>query len=283
MLNEYLRVGIVQTSLDYNSAWQSGVDWQDTLQISFLEEARAKKEIRYQLASLRSLEQPADIVLLPELAVPRGYENRLVKAAEKLESIIIAGMDYKVESNCPAKVSNEAIIIVPKVLNGIRVSASTSVRRIGKTYAAPGEAIKLKNLGVEFEPDPTVWLFKSDIFGDFGVAVCYDFMDLDRIAMYRNKIQTLFILAYNRDTTSFHHVAETIARTVFCNVVVCNCGFYGDSLAVSPFRESYDRTVYRHTGQKLANVQIVELPLESLRLQQNGATDNKFKRLPPGY
>jgi len=108
-------------------------------------------------------------------------------------------------------------------------------------------------------------------------------MDLDRIAMYRNKIQTLFILAYNRDTTSFHHVAETIARTVFCNVVVCNCGFYGDSLAVSPFRESYDRTVYRHTGQKLANVQIVELPLESLRLQQNGATDNKFKRLPPGY
>nr|WP_319484747.1 hypothetical protein [uncultured Cohaesibacter sp.] len=284
MANDILRVGIVQTSLDYNNAWDQSAAWPGSVQISLLEEIRAKKEIRHHLASLRGFEHPADIVLLPELSVPVGYENKLIKAAEKLESIVIAGLDYKVESSDPRKVSNEAIVIVPSKINGKRIAASTSVRRVGKTYAAPQEAAALEKGAIEFVPNPTVWLFKSDDFGDFGVAVCYDFMDLDRISMYRTKIQTLFILAYNRDTTSFHHMAESISRTVFCNVVVCNCGYYGDSLAVSPFREAYERTVYRHSGQKLPTAQIVELPLESLRLLQNGsAKSGKFKNLPPGY
>ncbi|MFZ5961913.1 hypothetical protein ACOXXX_03090 [Thalassococcus sp. BH17M4-6] len=284
MANDILRVGIIQTSLDYSNAWDQSAAWPGSVQISLLEEARAKKEIRHHLASLRGFEHPADIVMLPELSVPIGYENKLIKAAEKLESIVIAGLDYKVESFNPRKVSNEAIVIVPSKINGKRIAASTSVRRVGKTYAAPQEAAALEKGSIEFVPNPTVWLFKSGELGDFGVAVCYDFMDLDRISMYRTKIQTLFILAYNRDTTSFHHMAESISRTVFCNVVVCNCGYYGDSLAVSPFRESYERTVYRHSGLKLPNAQIVELPLESLRLQQSGSTKSgRFKNLPPGY
>ena len=118
---------------------------------------------------------------------------------------------------------------------------------MGKTYPSPAEKKRLQSIssgGVTFMPSPTIWMFESPALGNFAVAVCYEFMDLDRIVLYRNKIQTLFILAYNRDTTSFGHLAEAIARMVFCNVVVCNCGVYGESLAVSPFREPSRRTVY---------------------------------------
>ena len=132
-------------------------------------------------------------------------------------------------------------------------------------------------------PSPTVWVFESRELGKFGVAVCYDFMDLDRVVMYRNRIHTLFILGYNRDTTSFGHIAEALSRMLFCNVVVCNCAQYGGSLAVSPFREPYKRTVYKHSGLNLPNAQIVELPLAELDVHQRGKLSSEFKSLPPGF
>jgi len=289
-MNETLFVAVIQTSLDYEAAWsgRNGGDWRECVRMSLLEEQRAKKEIRHYLASLRGLDKHPDIVLIPELAVPIGFEKRLIRAAENLESIVIAGLDYGVEKAAVPTVSNEAIVVVPKKLKGTKIARHTATRRVGKTYPAPGEIRSLQAIkggGVKFLPRPTVWLFESSDLGNFAVAICYDFMDLDRMVLYRNKIQTLFILAYNRDTTSFDHLAESIARTVFCNVVVCNCGFYGGSLAVSPFIEPFRRTVYRHSGQKLPNAQLIELPLSSLKAHQIGGASGgrNFKSLPPGF
>lgn len=289
MLKETLHVGIVQTSLDYEAAWKGGdgIAWNDTVRMSDFEEKRAKKEIRHYLASLHALERKPDIILLPELSVPLGYENKLARSAEAMESIIIAGLDYRVENQIQPTVSNEAIVIVPRKIRGKKIARRTEIRRVGKTYPAPEEKNKLDKIGttgVNFKPQPTVWLFESEVFGTFGVAVCYDFMDLDRIVLYRNKIQTLFVLAYNKDITSFDHIAQSISRTVFCNVIVCNCGYYGGSLAVSPYRESYKRTVYQHSGAKLTTAQVFELPLASLKKHQDRTAPSKdFKNLPPGF
>lgn len=291
MVNSSLIVGVIQTSLDYEAAWiddKTG-NWQECVRISPIEERHAKREIRHYLASLQGLDRQPNIILLPELSVPIGFEPKLKRAAESLESIVIAGLDYRIEKAAASPtVSNEAIVIVPKRLNGKPFSRRTEIRRVGKTYAAPRERKKLENItggGVGFLPQPEVWIFDSKDFGKFAVAVCYDFMDLDRIVLYRNKIQTLFILSYNRDTTSFDHLAEAIARMAFCNVVVCNCGHYGGSLAVSPFKEPFRRIVYRHSGQKLPNAQLIELPLEALLKHQIGADDQEgnFKSLPPGF
>ena len=237
--------------------------------------------------SLRGMDGQPDIVIFPELSVPIGYQRQLRRAAEELEAIIIAGLDYRIESGQgrPA-VSNEAVVIVPRKLRGKNIALRTEIRRVGKTYPAPGERRKLLDIkasSVEFVANPTVWIFESVDLGKFAVAVCYDFMDLDRIVMSRNKIQTLFVLAYNRDTTSFDHLSEALGRMLFCNVVVCNCGKFGGSHAVSPFRKPYKRTIYRHSGQNLPNAQLIELPLESLFALQNGNEDKQFKSLPPGF
>lgn len=289
MVNDHLHVGVVQTSLKAEAAWvdDGSGNWQNCIRMSQYEELRAKREIRHFLASLKGRNPSPDIILLPELAIPIGFEQQLRKAAEKLEAIIIAGLDYRIETAAPTPtVSNEALIIVPRRLKGKQIAGQTHVRRIGKTYPAPAEKIKLDTITggpVAFRPHPTVWVFESSELGKFGVAICYDFMDLDRIVMYRNKIQTLFILAYNRDTTSFDHMAEALSRTLFCNVVVCNCGQFGGSLAVSPFREPFRRLIYRHSGQKLTHAQVVKLPLAALCDHQNGTHRSGFKSLPPGF
>ena len=289
--NEILSIGVVQTSLNNEAAWfdDGSGDWKKCVQISEIEERRAKKEIRHFLASLRGTgaERLPDIVLFPELAIPLGFEPKLIRAAEKLESIIIAGLDYRIDPRAIVPtVTNEAVVVVPRKVRGVKIAARTEVRRVGKTYPAPAEKSLLQSIkpsGVEFKPHPTVWLFESDELGKFAVAICYDFMDLDRIVMYRNQIQTLFILAYNRDTTSFDHIAEALSRMLFCNVVVCNCGKFGGSVAVSPFKKPYQRTVYRHSGQELPNAQIVQLPLRIIADHQSGVPSPQLKSLPPGF
>lgn len=289
MVNKELHIGVIQTSLYADAAWvdDGSGSWEKCVRMSAIEERRAKKEIRHFLASLRGLDRQPDVVLLPELSVPLGFEPHLRRAAEKLESIVVAGLDYRVESDeAIPTVSNEALVIVPRRLRGRQIARRTEVRRVGKTYAAPAEKAKLQSItggGVAFLSHPTVWIFESVELGKFAVAICYDFMDLDRISMYRNKIQTLFILAYNRDTTSFDHLAEALSRMLFCNVVVCNCGQFGGSLAVSPFREPFRRTIYRHAGQNLPHAQLVQLPLAALAACQSGVLDKNFKSLPPGF
>ena len=84
------------------------------------------------------------------------------------------------------------------------------------------------------------------------------------------------------DTESYLFIAEAIARLVYCNVVICNTGFYGDSLAFSPYHNSYKRYICRHKGQKLFSTQVIQLPVKSLiEAQQKGS--KLFKSQPPGY
>ena len=288
-MNDVLRVGIIQTTLNYKAAWVSASSgpWHESVRMSATEEERATREIRRHLAFLRTTTRRPDVVLLPELSIPIGFEERLRLAAESLEAIVIGGLDYIIDGAADGPtVTNEATIIVPRKLTGRRISHRTETRRVGKTYPAPSEQKKLDQVHggpVAFRPNPVVWIFESPDLGSFGVAVCYDFLDLNRLVLYRGRIQTLFILAYNPDTTSFHHIAEAVARTVFCNVVVCNCGFFGGSLAVAPFREQYRRTVYSHSGQGLAASQVIELPLAELKAHQVTGADAAFKSRPPGF
>lgn len=281
LLEDKLKIGIVQTSLDPGAAWTTST------KMSASEEERAIIEIRAFFAAFHQEEPPPHIIVLPELAVPTGFESKLRTMATKMQSVVIAGFDYR-DGDVAGQVHNDALLIVPRVWRGKTMGTKTTTRRIGKTYPAPEENKKLKSISCTFKEDPSVWLLDGGDIGSFGVMVCYDFLDLERIAMYRGKVHHLFILALNKDATSFRHVAEAVARMAFCNVIVCNCGHFGGSLAVSPYRLPERRTIYQHSGAGLATAQIIEVPVAKLDEHQhlNYPQDehvNVFKSLPPGY
>ena len=82
---------------------------------------------------------------------------------------------------------------------------------------------------------------------------------------------------------SFYYLAEAISRIVFCNVVICNTGFYGGSIAFAPYFEDYKRYVYKHEGGNLYTNQIILLPVAGLYIAQTKGCDTRFKSCPPGY
>ncbi|MPN21049.1 hypothetical protein SDC9_168428 [bioreactor metagenome] len=76
------------------------------------------------------------------------------------------------------------------------------------------------------------------------------------------------MVAYNKDIEGFAAVADTVQRLLMCNVVVCNTGFFGGSLAFSPFRERYKRYSFNIKGNNIGAAVSVKLPLKVLAQHQ---------------
>jgi len=277
---ENLRLGLIQTTTDFRLAWNSG------LQMSGLEEEWAIAEIQQHMTALMQENPRPHIVLLPEVAIPHGFLWQLRRMAMDMNAIVIGGMDFQPASMPENSIVNRAAVIIPDGWGTRTRSSATALRFVGKTYPAAFEKAKLAEFGKTFKEAPQVWVFQTPSLGRFAVAICYDFLDLERVAMYRSNIQHLFILAYNPDLRSFEHAAEALSRMIFCNVVICNAGHYGGSLAVSPFYKPEKRTIYHHQGNQLSTSQMIDLPVADLILAQSNNwpahRDREFKGLPPG-
>jgi predicted amidohydrolase len=273
-----LNVGLIQTSLDHESAWgKVGPP------MSPLEQTLAWEEIQRCLRSFRSCEPRPHLVLIPELSVPRGRLNDLRRASGALGSLIVAGVDYRLDY-VKRTACNEAVVLIPTGWMKQEPSRAVSMMTVGKTYPAEREAALLKTARWKYEYSPNFWIFEGGEAGRFGLSICYDFLDLERALMYKEQIQHLAVVAYNRDVDSFRYMAESLARTVYCNVVICNTGHFGGSLAITPYYHPWERTVYRHNGSRMLTSQVIQLPVQPLITAQAGkARPKTFKSLPPGW
>ncbi len=286
-LDETVRIGILQTTLDHTKAWT------DAPIMSIAEARRARDEIQRGVHWLMSGPERPHIVLLPELAVGRTFEPDIARISRESGALVIAGFDYHRTFGTAGEngtVRNQAALFVPSSWPSGRKCSTSEVIWIGKTYPSSAESTNLSKGGWDFVGDPTLWLFDSGRFGRFGVCICYDFLDVSRPVLYRRQIHHLFVLAYNRDTVSFTHNAESLSRTMYCNVVVCNTGHFGGSQAISPYYLPYRRPSFRMDGQKLASAQLVELPVAPIercwrdnRRPSETDGEGKFKELPPGF
>jgi predicted amidohydrolase len=288
---DILPVGIVQTTVDANKAWAL-----DAISptMSAEQDEHAWQEISKAMRSFQDNESRPRLIVLPELSLPRTRLGDFEQLVSALNAIVIAGVDYRLDPIAHTA-KNEGIVFVPKGFFQSKPSRYCTRVVFGKTHAAPAERAKLRQLAPSwtFEPDSTVYVFDCERYGCVGVSICYDFMDIERALLYRGQIQHLVVLAYNRDLNMFRALAESLSRTVFCNVIVCNTGHHGGSLAVSPHYEAAERVLYSHDGAKLFTAQVVNLPVQGLIRAQADVRERKvpglrktdfvFKDRPPGY
>ena len=290
---EFVSVGIVQTTVNFERAWpkSSGAP-----RMSARQDSHVWQEVCKAMRAFMDGATQPKIVILPELSLPRTRLADFEKLVSALNVIAIVGTDYKLDSK--KKVArNEGIVFVPKNFFDNRSSSSCTRIIFGKTHAAPGEIKALNSLSPPwfFKGDENGYLFDVEQYGNVGISICYDFMDLERALLYRGRIQHLFVIAYNRDLGMFKSLADSLSRTVFCNVIVCNTGYYGGSTVVSPYYEAHKRTLYSHDGKNLYTTQVIQLPVagivkalagdsgsSTLIVDSGSSTPQLFKDPPPG-
>lgn len=283
-LVEALTLGVIQTTLDHKAAWNAS---SGEPKISAAEDGRAWHEIRRAIRALADHDDQPRIILLPELALPRTRLDDFERLVCSMNALAIVGVDYRLDHRMRSA-KNEGLVLVPR--NFWKRTPSRYATRVwfGKRDPAPAEASGFKDYipPWAFHADPNVYVFDAGSYGRIGVSICYDFMDIERALLYRGRIHHLFVIAYNRDVKLFESLAVSLSRTVFCNVVVCNTGFYGGSLVVSPYYDAFKRVGYSVDGGNIFNAQCVRLPVRDLDAAIHGH-DTKpkatYKHLPPGF
>jgi predicted amidohydrolase len=286
-----LPVGIIQTTIDAKQAWVRGGS---SPAMSAEQDEHAWREISRAMRAFQDDVSRPRLIVLPELSLPRTRRREFEHLVAALNVIAITGVDYRLD-HIRRRAKNEGIVFVAKGFFQSQPARYCTSVVFGKTDGSPAEIAELNRLMPpwSFEQDFTVYVFDCHQYGRIGVSICYDFMDLERALMYRGQVQHLLVLAYNRDLKMFRGLAESLSRTVFCNVIVCNTGYYGGSLVVSPYYEAAQRTLYAQDGAGLFAAQVVQLPVSGLIRAQRELMDKKdpgkretdqiFKRPPPGY
>ncbi len=287
--DEELSVGIIQTTVNAELAWPMTAR---KPQMSSAQDAHAWQEICKAMRALKDGDVAPRIVVLPELSLPRTRLADFEKLVCALNVIAFVGVDYRL-GHTKREARNEGIVFIPTGFWTGRPSRSCTRIIFGKSHAAPGEKSKLEKLtpSWSYAGDDKVYVFDAEKYGRIGVSICYDFMDLERAVMYRGRVHHLLVLAYNQDLGMFRSLADSLSRTVYCNVIVCNTGFFGGSIAVAPYHAAYKRTLYSHDGNGLFTTQVVKLPVRGVELALRGKgeritvkkRDEKvFKDPPPG-
>jgi predicted amidohydrolase len=287
--DEELAVGIIQTTVNGELAWPRSAT---KPRMSSAQDAHAWQEICKAMRALKDGDVAPKIVILPELSLPRTRLADFEKLVCALNVIAFVGVDYRINL-ATKQARNEGLVFIPTGFWKGRPSRTCTRIIFGKSHAAPGEKSALTKLSPSWSyfGDDQVYVFDAENHGRIGVSICYDFMDLERAVMYRGRVHHLFVLAYNRDLGMFRSLADSLSRTVFCNVIVCNTGFFGGSIAVSPYHAAYKRTLYSHDGNGLFTTQVVKLPVRGLeqarlgkgeRITLKNRAEKIFKDPPPG-
>jgi predicted amidohydrolase len=281
-LRKTFDVGLILTRLDLKSAYYRNRS-NSHPPISKMEEYEARRELREGFRQLSRCVDKPQIILAPELSTPRSFLSELRRHSCSLGAICIIGLDYLLDYN-KRTAKNEIVIIIPERWPGRNFNKKTFQMSIFKTHPSPAEQKALRKRKWSFNSDNRLWLFDAGPYGKFGVANCYDFLDVEMHLLYRTKIQHLFVLSHNKDVSSFRHTAESLCRTLYCNVVICNTGYYGGSVCVAPYKDSFRRVIYNSEGNELFSTQIIKLPVKSIDEQQRSVGRNSdLKDLPPGF
>lgn len=285
-----LKLGLIQVNFDSNSTW--GPENDITLHMNPDVEDYIWQEIQKGFHKMSNHHTKPDIIILPELTIPHAYINKLRKLASEINAVIFAGVDWFIDIY-RKEVKNKAIMIVPNHWNTPLTSYSSNITYLGKNNPSNCEKKTIFKFNeknpYKFISDDNMYIIDSGEFGKIGFAICADFYDIERFVVYKGKVQHIIILALNQDTNSFFAISEAVARLVMCNVVICNTGEYGDSLAYSPYKDNVKRMIYRNQGANLFSTQVVELHVKSLIEDQKlGATidttdKSKIFKMPPEY
>lgn len=280
-MNEFLKVSIIQSTLNKDLAWNSQSEHKPRMDQMEAERIWVEmSQIIYDYETMSSSSRP-EIILMPEFAIADIFRNELKTWAKRLGCIIIAGHDFELVNN---KVVNNASVTIPYQWPHGEGDAKGKTFYFGKRFPAFSERKYISDCGYEFSSSDRFYILDAGDYGRIGLAICADFYDIERFVLYKGRIQHMFILAYNKDCKSFYFLAEAISRLVYCNVIICNTGFYGGSICFSLYKDDYKRYIYKHEGIELFTSQIVRLPVNSfVEAQKQNSGQAEFKSPPPDF
>lgn len=214
------------------------------------------------LAQRAKDEAPRDtplILVLPELAIPRRWERALAEYAVREDINLVAGLEY---IGSPRGLVNQAVGVFPAG----RYSAA--IVKWTKRHPSQGEKSRLTTLKKLFGKPPSK--LRRLVVGmgasRLSVLICSEILETTALASLTQRIELLVVPAWNDDTTTFDHTAQSASLLVHAFVAIANNAEASDARIVAPIKEPrYEREWCRLIHRDETQIVWGDLPVGELR------------------
>lgn len=235
--------------------------------------------------SLIGRSEQADLLVCPELSIPREWFSRIAFKLHSVGTSLIAGVEYGRSQRHPTGVTNQVWASFAHRAWGFR---SSIVYMQDKQRPSRGEERNLlaENASVLRADDK--WT-KPPIVDHRGmllsVLICSELTNLEHRAHLRARIDALIVPEWNQDVRTFASIIESAAFDMHVYVVQANNRTHGDSRIRAPYREEWRRDIVKVSGGLHDHVLVGEIDIQALRRFQSKHDDpqQEFKSLPDGF
>jgi len=212
-----------------------------------------------------------NLVVFPEMSVPRSSMGTLCRFARMTGCVVLAGLEL-VKDVKGKRHLNELIWIVPIDKQTGRVA----VLRQEKIFPTSKE-LKLIPPVIPAEP-PVVWRLVTG--RDRMAAInCYEFTYLPLRELMRGRVELMMVSANNQDVTTFDNLIESTHYDLYSHVVLVNSEHHGGSAVRAPYRRPQDRRIFDIHGADLFSVNVCFVDLGDFR----GKPKKEVKSRPAGF
>lgn len=236
-------------------------------------------------------------LVLPELALPRRWFNRLANKLSHSGVSLIAGLEY-LHFDRPSKRARSALSGTARGIVSNQVWASLATDTLGyrshviyvqeKERPAPEEEAYLRTiagklLAPKYPPQKPVIRHGSL---HFGILICSELTNLELRRPFRGKIDVLFVPEWNKDTNTFAALVEASALDMHCFIVQVNNRSYGDCRIRAPYKDMFKRNVVRVMGGENDYFVIGRIDALGLRAFQSNfrsPSGGPYKPVPDGF
>lgn len=222
-----------------------------------------------------------DMLVFPEVFVPRSFVPDLQRFSDRLGTTVIAGVDYP--GTDESENANECLILRPHV-------EPVAYRKITRSQY---DALFDENGGLmPLQRGQHLLRFADPDGFNFGVLICYDYSHFDLVhllntAKGRDPLDVLIIVAHNPFSSLYRSCCIADCHRFYQYVVMCNVAAFGGSGVFGPVRTAGARQCLSEIGKGSEAITITELDLAGLRAARRTPNEElhlgRFMRKPGLY
>lgn len=219
-------------------------------------------------------------IALPECSIRYEWALPIAQKLGAMGVSLIAGLENRGVGN---QYTNEALVSLASNFFGKR-GALCFIQP--KMSLAHNELVACEVKGKNFSVPPIRIARPVYVHGGmcFGVLICSDLTTIANRAFFQGRVDTLFVLEWNKDLSTFEFLVESAAHDLHAAIVQINNRAYGDSRVRMPFADSFRRDVVQVKGGDEDFFVVSSVDLALLRAFQRGRSISKaFKPLPIGF
>lgn len=204
-----------------------------------------------------------DYLVAHECYLPASWVDLAAYFCEKYKISFICGLQYEnYENTCKNKIC---------VLQYVESSPYCNVIPIirEKNNYSPHEDINfvLSKKEVRNKKDKLNYIIHTDSV-NYTTFLCYELTDLNQRAMYKDKVDCVFVPVMNRDTEYFENIINSYSRDIFAYIIQSNSAIYKGTAIYAPFN-SDNKIIASGNGGVNNRLIVDEIKIKALRKYKN--------------